>query len=187
MWHDHMTSTEIIDDCRSRDVWLFAGIDGKLRYDAPCGAVSPWLAAELSSHAAEVLELLGSREQGGTRDSHRPVVVEHAGVQPASDGPACKRCGSSGTVMVTGTWGPHRGRINCVRCRGFISWARTPDHLLGESWIMPIGKHKGRSLDEIAETDLRYLKWAALELNQPRIRGRIACFLEHMEACPPSP
>lgn len=45
------------------------------------------------------------------------------------------------------------------------------------AWTMPAGKYQGRTLAEIAETDMAYLRWAAEWANASSIRGRVQCYL----------
>jgi len=49
-----------------------------------------------------------------------------------------------------------------------------------KTFTMPFGKHKGKTLDEIAESDrgLRYLDWAVGEFDAGSVRGAIEVYLD---------
>ena len=72
----------------------------------------------------------------------------------------CSRCGGPLSVIRPAPR-PHWAELRCKPCGKFHGWLRTPDGELGRNYTMPFGKHRGKTLDEIAATDLGYLKWIA--------------------------
>lgn len=64
--------------------------------------------------------------------------------------------------------GPHLGEY-CKECDRWIRWV--PQGLKGFVW--PIGaKHRGDTLQKIADTDPDYLRWAAENLSSPSLKKK---------------
>jgi hypothetical protein len=76
----------LIDACRNLDVRLEV-LDGRLRCDAPQGALDPDLRAELAAHKAEILALLAalrSRSCAGSWPTGRSHSVNAGGAAPTN-------------------------------------------------------------------------------------------------------
>jgi uncharacterized protein (DUF3820 family) len=97
----------------------------------------------------------------------------------------CPRCGSSETIFARCTEGPHYGKIRCLDC-GYKAFVKTPWTLARASrFTMPYGKHRGRTLAELADDPAGrdYLRWLAdptRDTGNPGIAARI--MLEHVDA-----
>ena len=113
-----MTAEEIINFCRKRDILLRAE-SGKLRYDAPCGAVDQWLSGELHAHRGELMTLLGGKEPPRRPAGERAAVV--------TQGRLCPHCKSPDLIVTKDAPPPHCGRFRCLRCLGLAGWAPTPE------------------------------------------------------------
>lgn len=171
-----MTAIELLERCRALDIRLWAE-SGELRGEGPSGAGSPWLSAKLSDHKVELLALLDSRDQGGREPPGR-ATEECATI--ATQGRVCQYCKSPDLALTMDAPEPHYGRLTCKSCGRGVGWAPTPLEFVPE-WTMPIGKYRGNTLAQIAETDRgrSYLEWAAANLDQRRIREVIKFFLDH--------
>lgn len=63
--------------------------------------------------------------------------------------------------------GPHVGWY-CMQC-GFLKW-------MPQSWkvfIMPFGKHKGKTLQEIKNVDIEYIRWASEKMENVNIKNKM--------------
>jgi uncharacterized protein (DUF3820 family) len=99
------------------------------------------------------------------------------------DPPAtCPRCGSSDVVFTRSTEGLHYGKIRCLDC-GYKAYAKTPWTLARASrFTMPYGKHAGRQLGDLIETEdgRSYVRWLATrDAGNPSVAARI--MIEHIE------
>ena len=72
----------------------------------------------------------------------------------------CSYCGGPLSVIRPAPQ-PHYGKLQCDTCGRHHGWAQTPDCELGQRYVMPFGKHRGKTLDEVATTDKGYLHWIA--------------------------
>lgn len=95
----------------------------------------------------------------------------------------CPRCGS-GRLATTpmGPGSPHHARTDCRGCGRFVRWEPAPmTFARAASFVMPLGKHAGRTLEAIAADPggLRYLEWLAV---QAWVKGSllraIECYLD---------
>jgi uncharacterized protein (DUF3820 family) len=94
----------------------------------------------------------------------------------------CPRCGSSEIIFTRYKEGPHWGKIKCLDC-GRTAYAKTPWTLARASrFTMPYGKHQGRQLGDLVETEdgLSYVRWLATrDAGNPSIA--VIIMLEHVE------
>ena len=72
----------------------------------------------------------------------------------------CSRCGGPLSVIRPAPR-PHWAELRCKQCSKFHGWLQTPDSELGRFYVMPLGKYRGKTLDEIAAIDRGYLCWIA--------------------------
>jgi uncharacterized protein (DUF3820 family) len=85
---------------------------------------------------------------------------------------ACRHCGSLALFTVRcESPSPHYARTGCRACGRFLRWEpapMTPERAAG--FVMPFGKHQGKTLGELAETPSgrSYLEWLRI---QDRIGG----------------
>jgi hypothetical protein len=99
------------------------------------------------------------------------------------DPPAtCPRCGSPDIVTTPCTSGPHFARARCNECRR-VWFLKAPWTLARASrFTMPRGKHAGRQLGALIETEVgrSYVRWLAANIKgNVGIAARI--MLEHVE------
>lgn len=88
-------------------------------------------------------------------------------IQPISDICSC------GSKMYIQKKGKHIG-LYCKKC-GWIKWLKQKV----EAFIFPFGKYKGKTLGEIKEIDIEYLRWSADKFNdKPNIANKIKEILE---------
>lgn len=84
--------------------------------------------------------------------------------------PLCNKCGSNKTTNKKS--GPHLGEY-CASCGRWLRWVSIP----WQDFVWPVGvKHRGKTLKKIAETDIRYLRWAAENMKgtlQSRAQGAL--------------
>lgn len=142
----------------------------------PCQAQPP---AESSADEAPV-------PRGSTRqDTPRPEMRQAVPTDRPAGPTTCPRCGSAD--LITAARGDqHQAEL---RCRGCGRWLR----FLGAPWtrkraaafVMPFGKHKGRTLGDLAESEPDYLRWVAGEVRgTPARAARILLGLEPAEVRP---
>src|SRR5262245_46059159 len=98
-----------------------------------------------------------------------------------TDTPPDVRCPRCGGPLLTERMesGPHFARTRCRAC-GFRRWERapmTPER--AAAFVLPFGRHRGRTLAEVGVADRGYLEWlAALPALAPSIRQAVVCHLE---------
>jgi uncharacterized protein (DUF3820 family) len=74
---------------------------------------------------------------------------------------ACPSCGSTDLHVERCTSGPHYSQVTCRAC-GRVTWGKAPWTLeRARAFVMPYGKHLGRPIGELAESDPDYLRWLA--------------------------
>ena len=90
----------------------------------------------------------------------------------------CKKCGSSKNIHeeVTFSNGTKHIQVRCCDCGNKKGFAPQVLDNPG-AFRMPIGKHSGKMLSEIKESDPDYLVWAADNLKE-NIQRRIKEFLK---------
>jgi hypothetical protein len=170
-----MTAEKLLEHCKRFDIQLSAqGRD--LGVDAPRSVPNAWLAAELLAHKVELLALLSG-------EPHQRAVREYT----PFPGRVCQYCGSRDIGQSMDAPLPHYSRLTCMSCDRCIGWGPIPPELLGDLFIFPFGRHKGRSLNEIAEFDIDLLRWAASEMRESNIREAVRQFLDQLNAGTPSP
>jgi hypothetical protein len=77
---------------------------------------------------------------------------------------ACAHCGGSNVIEVECTTGPHHARLVCGDCRRHIRFLPAPWTIeRARRFVLPYGKHRGRSIGELAEgvAGRGYLQWLA--------------------------
>lgn len=169
-----MNAIQLLNHCRALGIRLWTE-SGDLCVDAPRATPNAWLVAQLSDHKAELLGLLD-------RDGSCPPRREAEGrTVVAPKGRLCPSCGSSEIALIPGRVGPHWARLRCLGCSRHVGWAPTPHELVGDLWIFPFGKYRGRSLREVAEVDLEYIKWGAWSCDKPRVQEVCRHYLEQRE------
>ena len=86
----------------------------------------------------------------------------------------CNRCGSENTKESEQICrnGAKHIRVECVDCGRFIKFAKQAKTIENNKFLMPFGKHKGKSISEIATIDKDYAIWAANNCNSKNIQGR---------------
>lgn len=89
----------------------------------------------------------------------------------------CSRCGGPLSVIRPAPQ-PHFASLSCRRCGKFHGWLQTPDGELGQNYVLPYGKHMGKTLDEISAIDRDYLEWVARDFNDEHIRNSVRRYLE---------
>lgn len=69
-------------------------------------------------------------------------------------------------------------RVDCYDCGNFVKFEPTikSDKEMAV-WVMPIGKYKGKGLNDIAATDPDYLRWASENLSG-NVQRRVKEFLD---------
>lgn len=83
----------------------------------------------------------------------------------------CPRCKGKTFIEKSGK----HIKWSCKTCRpSYIKFIRQKP----ENFIMPIGKYKGKSLEEIIQLDSEYIKWAAENINSKSISDRCKEILE---------
>lgn len=62
---------------------------------------------------------------------------------------------------------PHAAKRICPRCGRFGGWIARPWTVeRAAAFVVPIGKHKGRTMAEIAKSDRGWIEWAASNLDK---------------------
>lgn len=56
-----------------------------------------------------------------------------------------------------------------------------------KDFVMPFGKYKGRTINQIRLVDLNYCSWAAEEIDSGSLRELFLCALEHQGDVDPGP
>ncbi len=176
-----MTADKLLQHCQWFDIRLF--VQGRdLGIDAPRSGPNAWLAAELSAHKTELIALLDPPASGG-QEPPRRATEECATV--LTQGRLCHYCGSDDIVQTTGAPKPHYARLTCKSCGRGIGFAPKPVEF-APGFKLHFGIYSGNTLAQIWETDRGrdYLKWAATNINKPRIREMITFFLDHASRMP---
>lgn len=98
--------------------------------------------------------------------------------------PSCPRCGSERLATTPmGPGSPHHARTDCLDCGRFVRWEAAPmDAQRAADFVLPFGKHRGRTLEQIAadEEGRRYLHWlGAQDGIKGSVRRAIECHLAH--------
>jgi uncharacterized protein (DUF3820 family) len=97
-------------------------------------------------------------------------------------GPTCPRCGSSEVTTTRLPTGQHFAKARCLECRR-VWYLKTPWTLARASrFTMPYGKHAGRQLGDLVETEdgRSYVRWLATrDAGNPSIAARI--MIEYIE------
>jgi uncharacterized protein (DUF3820 family) len=80
----------------------------------------------------------------------------------------CQGCGSTMLHLVRCD-GPHLGRYDCLKCGRIGPWIKS--HWTAErarSFVLPFGKHKGRSVGDLAASPVGrdYLRWVAENVSE---------------------
>jgi uncharacterized protein (DUF3820 family) len=76
----------------------------------------------------------------------------------------CPHCGGSSLHTVECIVGPHHSRTGCSDCGRFIRFNPVPWTISrARAFVMPFGKHRGKSLAELTRTDSGrgYVEWLA--------------------------
>ena len=95
----------------------------------------------------------------------------------------CPVCALECTIERIAPPSPHWGRFRCPSCGKHRGWAATPPSEY-HAFKMPFGRHKGRTLAEIAKapSGVGYLQWCAASLTNDRLRQVIGTYLEQLKA-----
>lgn len=98
--------------------------------------------------------------------------------RPRDDSAVCPGCGSPAPVTRPGK-GPHAAGLWCPACERHVRWLRVPvDAAVAAEFVMPFGKHRGRTLGQIARLDPGYLNWLANAFRDGKIGQRAGRLLE---------
>ena len=91
----------------------------------------------------------------------------------------CRACGSEESEIREAE--PHAG-LYCKRCGKHKRWIPKEDTIQSVcKWVMPIGKWKGNTLEEIYEARPEYLEWMVKNTSTKNIRKKIQFFLDMKE------
>lgn len=90
----------------------------------------------------------------------------------------CGTCQIECVVETRGVPSPHTGEYVCPRCGEFRGWVRAEWTIeRARAFVMPIGRYKGQTVEQIAEHDREWLEWAARTLQQRGPRAACQTFL----------
>jgi hypothetical protein len=93
-----------------------------------------------------------------------PIRGESRKPTPAREVPTCPHCGAANLEVQTCTAGPHHARLGCSDCCRHIRFLPAPWTIeRARAFVLPYGKHRGRSVGELAEgaAGRGYLQWLA--------------------------
>ena len=93
--------------------------------------------------------------------------------------PKCKSADGNNYSEVTQKNGSRHIAAHCKSCNAFRSYAPQPIKFEASlTFIMPFGKHKGKTLNDIYDTDKDYFIWCAENLTND-IGERFRIILDH--------
>lgn len=75
---------------------------------------------------------------------------------------------------------PHHAARVCTRCGAWLGWVPAPMTIeRASAVVVPFGKHRGKTMGEVCDTDPSYLRWGIESGAFDGSLGRAAEFLEN--------